>query len=139
MPAGDPVDHIGGEGGRRECGPGSEQPAARQDVEQGERCVTAANYLAGRFVDYVDLVAQVAFGRETLQNRSAGGRGHREGDELHATVMVPAAQVPDGFTADAAAAVEEDGERSSDRSVGVGVPGARRRFDCHPRMVARAT
>lgn len=110
MPAGNPVDHVGGEGGRGEGGPGSEQPAARQDVEQGKCRVTAANHLAGRLVDHVDLVAQVAFGREALQDRSTGGRGHLEGEELHAIVVVPSAQMPDGLAADTAAAVEEDGE-----------------------------
>ena len=138
MPAGDPVDYIGGEGGWREGSPGSEQPATRQDVEQGKCRVTAADHLAGRLVDHVDLVAQVAFGRETFQNRSTGGRGHLEGKELHVTVMVPAAQMSDGLTADTAAAVEEDGERRSGRAVVVGVRGAERRFDCHPRMVACA-
>ncbi len=104
----DPVNDIHGHGRGGQSGPGSEQPAARQPVEDRQRRVASRDHATCRLVDDVDRVGKVALSRQALQKRPAGGGGLLKGQELESVLAVPTAQLPDCLAADAAVVVVED-------------------------------
>jgi len=84
--------------------------------------VTARDDTAARLIHYVNGLAEVAFGGQPLDLRSAAGRGLLERHELETIFAVPASQTMDCFAADTAIVVVDDRQRASDGS-GVFVDG----------------